>query len=155
MGSALASLTLGLILAKIRLWLIDFVVLIILLIRVAATFLLFEAIQEQQPGFENIDIKQLQDSIFFLHMLVFLCMSSNWKIDLMISTPIYFVSQSMCTIRAYSPEGTNMDCYVDPETVGGTMASRWGLFYLIILFSFYSGLNHELNDFLGKEQSKK
>ena len=57
MGSAAATLILFSVLSKIRLQLIDFLLLSTMVIRCIVTFLLFKFSSEQKPGFDNFDQK--------------------------------------------------------------------------------------------------
>ena len=97
--------------SKVRLWVVDVYTLSILLFRCIITYLLFKFALEKQPGFEHIDIKQLQDSVVLAVLPFIICASVNWQIELFLTTPVLAISQIMTTMRAYSTDGDNMSCY--------------------------------------------
>ena len=80
-------------------------------VRCAITFTLMSQISAGKPGFENNDIKQLQDSIIFIYVTGISLLSVNWKLDLLLTTPLVAVAQYLATIWAFSTSNGNMDCY--------------------------------------------
>ncbi len=67
-GSLSANLIVCSILSKITLKSVDYTMLSIVLVRCIVTFLLFKFSIENRPGFENIDLKVLNDSIIFIFL---------------------------------------------------------------------------------------
>ena len=61
----------------------------------------------------------------------------------------------MTTMRAFSTEGNNMECYAQPDSVGELVSTKWNLFLLLIYFYVYSMRNYQLTDFLQKEQAER
>ena len=123
-GSIAFDALLMTILGKIRLWLVDFSVLSSIVIRALVTYLLFKFIAEERPGFEDIDPKQLHDSIIFVCVPAFLCLPGNLRLELMVSAPLLLISTWLTTKSSYTLDGDNMSCYSLPETIGGQMASQ-------------------------------
>ena len=102
-------------LSKFRLWLVDFCVLSVVLSRSLSTIFLFKFTYEARSGFENLDIKQLQDSLVFAFFPIFLATSTNWKMDFLLTSPIFLIVSTMTTMNAFSTEGDNMSCFAEPE----------------------------------------
>ena len=48
-----------------------------------------------------------------------------------------------------------MDCYAEPDSVGGQQSMRWIVFIFVVYYSVYSTHTHQLIDFLKTEQSEK
>ena len=48
-----------------------------------------------------------------------------------------------------------MECYAEPETVGGQQSMRWLGLIFAVYYSVYSTHTHQLIDFLKTEQSEK
>ena len=80
--------TIALLLSKTRIELLDYTVLILVIWKIAVTFTLFYIISEGWPGFEQYDVKQLHDSIGVTYVPMMFVASSNWSIDLTLSTPL-------------------------------------------------------------------
>ena len=89
------NVTLVYLLAKWKLWFTDITVLTLLVSRCLITYLLFKFTSDARPGFEHIDIKELQDSVVFVHLPSLILVSCNWKIDSLLSFPICVVAQLM------------------------------------------------------------
>ena len=148
-SSLVASTILVSVLAHLRLELIDYGVLIIMTTRCAITFILMSLISAGKPGFENNDIKQLQDSIILVYIITISLVSVNWKLDLLLTTPIVGVAQYVATIKAFSTRNGNMDCFnATADTIGSHLAFRWVEILIIQLTTKYISLKHELNEFV-------
>ena len=89
-GTMAVNATIIWLLSKVRLWFVDVCTLSILLTRCFITYLLFKFALEKQPGFEHIDIKQLQDSVVLAVLPFIICTSVNWKIELFLTAPILY-----------------------------------------------------------------
>ena len=129
-------------LSKWKLWFVDVAVLSMLVFRCLITYLLFKFTLDARPGFEHIDVKELQDSVVFIFLPALLLFSCNWKIDSLLSFPIFLVAQLMTLTRAFSTAGDNMICYTNPETVGGQLSMRWGMLIFVVYYSVYSTHTH-------------
>ena len=119
LGTVTINTTLIWLLSKWKLWCLDISTLSILVVRCVITWLLFKFTLEGQSGFSSIDIKQLQDSVIFVALPALLLTSCNWQIDLILTAPILLVSNTITVMSAFSTEGNNMECYADPDSVGG------------------------------------
>ena len=129
-------------LSKWKLWIVDTCTLSVLTVRCIMTWLLFKFTSEGRSGFEHIDIKQLQDSVIFVALPTLLLTNCNWQIDLILTAPILIISNSWTVMSAFSTEGNNMECYADPDSVGGQMSMRWIIFLFVIFYSLYETRNH-------------
>ena len=65
------------------------------------------------------------------------------------------ISNTITVMSAFSTEGGNMDCYADPDSVGGQLSMRWIIFLIVVFYSVYSTRTHQLNDFLQKDKDKR
>ena len=153
-GTLTVSSILVNVLVHLRLELADFGVLITMITRCVITFTLMSLISAGQPGFENNDIKQLQDSIIFIYFTAFTLVSINWKLDLLVTTPFVAVSQYLATIWAFSTSNGNMDCYsAAADSFGSHQASRWMTMLLGLVVHKYVSFYNELNEFVERENS--
>ncbi len=84
-----------------------------------------------------------------------LVLQVNWKLDLVLTIPLAIASQIMTTLSAYATEGGNMDCYNQPEAVGGSMALRYILFFFFIVYQVYVNHKHELRDLIQRDKVDK
>ena len=91
-GSLSANLLVFSILSRIKLKSIDYVMLSIIVVRCIVTFLLFKFSIENKPGFENIDLKVLNDSIIFIFLPTLQLAVVNWKFDLLLTVPLAIAS---------------------------------------------------------------
>ena len=94
-GTFTLNATLLFLLSKWKLWVIDIAVLTLLVFRCLITYLLFKFTLDARPGFEHIDIKELQDSVVFTFLPSLIIVSCNWKIDSLLSFPISVLAQLM------------------------------------------------------------
>ena len=82
------------------------------------TIMLFRLIPEGRSGFETNDIKRLHDSIVLIYIWVMPVGSVNFKIDILLTTPLVLVSQFFVSKMAFSNDSNNMDCFASPDTFG-------------------------------------
>ena len=61
----------------------------------------------------------------------------------------------MTTMRAFSTEGNNMECYAEPDSVGELVSTKWNMFLILMYYYIYSTRNHQLTDFLQKELAER
>ena len=120
-GSMTISCTVITLLSSIKISYIDYTMLSTTLVCCLTTWSIFKLKQEEKPGFVEIDIKQLQDSIAFVFMLDFFMASTNWCLDFFLTTPIALIATWKETTSAYSLENGNMDCFTKPELVASNL----------------------------------
>ena len=106
------------ILSYVKIQTIDYGVLLLIIVRCLVTMMLFRLISEGRSGFETNDIKQLHDSIVFIFIPVMPVGSVNFKIDILLTTPLVLVSQFIVSKMAFSTDSNNMDCFATPESFG-------------------------------------
>lgn len=85
-------------LSKWKTAIIDLTVLQALIGRFIITVLIFSWVDGEVAGFEQIDIKQLADSISVIYIPCVLLFSLDWRIELCLAAPIN-VFASIWTIR--------------------------------------------------------
>ena len=98
-------------LSSLKLSLVDYSVLWMTCVRCLVTWMVFKYKFEGKPGFSEVDIKQLQDSIFFIYLPSFLLASTNWSLDFFLTFPIALIATLLTTTNAYSLENGNMNCF--------------------------------------------
>ena len=85
------TITLVVLLSRFSLVFIDFSCLIFLINRTIVTFILFQAIYAESAGFEEVDLKEMQDSLITVAYPALLLLTVNIKIELCITFPITLV----------------------------------------------------------------
>ncbi len=94
-GSGMVALVLLTLAIKINLAAVKFTLIVWQGVRIATTFLLFHLIATNVKGFELIDPKQMQDSIYSIAVAGICIAFVNWKFDLLVSIPIIIFSAAL------------------------------------------------------------
>ena len=117
---------------------VDYILICILISRGITTIVLFTFINEEKEGFENIDRKELIDSMIFVFLPTFSLISVNWKFDLTICVPILVITHSLCVKYSFNHDDDNLSCYKNPENVSSVLNTRWLMFLTVFIFAIYS-----------------
>ena len=75
----------------------------------------FKLKEQKSPGFAEIDIKQMNDTINYMAMPALLLLSYNLKIELCLTVPLTMVANHWTIGKAYADIGTNMDGFAEPD----------------------------------------
>lgn len=115
-GSLTVSLTIIALLGKIRLAFMDYACLFVMIVRIVETFLILYFIDSKTPGFDLIDKKELNDSIVMIAAPALVLACCNFKLDVLITTPLTMISAWIVTQRAFDTQDDNMACFKNPDT---------------------------------------
>ena len=96
--------------SKIKLWLIDYSVLCFILVRCLVTWMIFKYKLEDKPVSGAIDIKELLENVLFIFVPSMLGLSTNWRVDFLLTGPIALIATFITIENADNPENGNMDC---------------------------------------------
>ena len=95
----------------------DFTNVITLLIRAVVTFIVFQAIENEWAGFEDVDLKGLYDSINMIALPCILLCSANFKIDLLLTLPLVILCNYFTIKNSFTSKGVNMACYLQSGNI--------------------------------------
>ena len=91
-GSLSASLTVLILLAKIRLSILNYAGVFIIVVRVIETFGILHKIEQGAPGFGSVDKKELSDSIQFVASPALIFAICKFKFNVIVAVPLVVVS---------------------------------------------------------------
>ena len=91
-GSVCASLTIFLLLVKLRLSLIDYSMFYMMAVRITETFLILYFIEEGVSGFELVDKKEIYDAISFIATPTFFLACCNLRFNVFTTVPMTLFS---------------------------------------------------------------
>ena len=123
-GSVTASLTITLILSKIRLNVMGYAMLILMTVRIAVTLLELHFITQNFSGFELIDKKSMSDIIPFHATPAMILAICNLKFNLFLTVPMVFVSSIYVIQLTLSAQDDNLSCFKKPDSYANTMSER-------------------------------
>ena len=114
LGSITATATIHLICSRCTMAFFDFTNVIVLLIRAAVTFILFQAIENEWAGFVDVDLKVMHDSINMIMLPCILLCTVNMKVDLLLTFPLVILCNYFTFKYSFTSKGENMACYLQP-----------------------------------------
>ena len=154
-GTISLTLLIVVILSCFTLVFIDFTNLIFLITRAIVAFTLFEAIKNKDAGFEETDLKPMQDCIHFIVFPSLLLCTVNMKIELLATYPISILCIYFSYKNAFTIEGNNMDCYMQADVTAKNLFMRTLCMYFIIMFAIHDQRKTQIMHFIAQERSKK
>ena len=106
--------------SKVHLGFVDYITLVMVVTRGITCIFMFKSINAGAAGFEDVDLKQMSDTITFIGLPGLILFSINWKVELFVTSPVIIVSSYMTIYAAFSTEGENMACYKQGELTAST-----------------------------------
>ena len=79
-GETVVSATIGYLISRWKLALVDFSMFQIVVTRCSSVYLVVRLIGDKTPGFDTVDTKMLQDAVFLSAFPLLLIATTNWKI---------------------------------------------------------------------------
>ena len=115
MATINVTITLLVLLSRLSLVFIDFSCMIFLINRSIVTFILFQAIYSESAGFEEADLKEMQDSLINVMYPAILLLTVNFKIELCATFPITLACIYYIYKASFTVDSDNMACYKHGE----------------------------------------
>ena len=124
-GSSAVALTIITLVAKFKRAIVDYTLVLLLTVRCISAFFLLRQLQDGNPNFEQIDLKEQTNAIPSLAVPAFILACCNFKFDVLFTFPMTILCIFLVDRQAMTPENDNLSCYVDPATLATKTSSIW------------------------------
>ena len=106
-------------------------------------------IEQQTPGLETVDLKQMNNSIFFFSLPMFLLTAYDLRIELCLTLPLAMFANHWTIGTAFTDTESNMDGFLDPMAFARHVTFRSTVLISLVVYCVYDNRRNQIRHFMG------